>query len=251
MSVEVVFAVWGWFPGFQHCLESIRRFTPNAKITVLGDEETAQHIECLPIGDFMAGANAFASVYKHNSPNPAPFELKCFQRWFVLAEFARSRNLTEFWSFDWDVLVFTDLAAENLRVGMSTPLHVFYCRKLNWLETWLEQITEAYRFENCAYSQWVANWQRGNWLTVCDMYIAYHTLPHLDAMSVSGLSHWDHNLATDDGAFEVGPQGKTLTWADGKPYARHSSGSWVRLNCLHCWGVHKGKLGEYLATAAL
>lgn len=244
----------GWFPGVQWHLESIRRYSPSARIHVLGNAETRQHLDCIPIEDYWEGAGKFTRVYEHMSVNPLRFEVMCFQRWFIMYDYAKRNGIEAFWHFDWDLLIFTDLEREYVPIGMTTPLHTFYCRKMDWFRVWLEMIQEAYEEKGYFFLRWRKFWHDSDWPCVSDMMVARDTLKHLEVFGrITRDGFWDHNLALatygfvyDNWTNDYSKNCKVLKWVSGQPYALHELGNWVRLKSMHCWGIHKGRMQEYL-----
>jgi hypothetical protein len=170
-------------------------------------------------------------------------------------EYAKRNSIESFWHFDWDILVFTDLAHEQVPVGMTCPLHTFYCRKMEWLRIWLELIHEAYAERGYFYQRWRKLWHDSAWRCVSDMAVARDTAGHLEILGnrITQDGFWDHNLALgtygfayDNWTNDYRQNSKVLKWVNGQPYALHELGHWVRLKSLHCWGAHKVRMKEYL-----
>jgi hypothetical protein len=57
---------------------------------------------------------AFASNYRHLSPNPLAFELACFERYFAISDYAAEKGYSSFYMSDTDIL-FNDLVGDELR----------------------------------------------------------------------------------------------------------------------------------------
>lgn len=75
----------------EHCLESAKR--AGFDITVLKNVNPSGYAE-------------LTNIYKHNSPNPANFELICLRRYLVIADYLRGNDVDEFFLIDSDVLIF-------------------------------------------------------------------------------------------------------------------------------------------------
>jgi hypothetical protein len=56
------------------------------------------------IAEFAPATNAFRSAYRHRSPHNPAYEMFCFERWFILSEFAARHGLDELVCADSDVL---------------------------------------------------------------------------------------------------------------------------------------------------
>jgi hypothetical protein len=89
----------------------VRIKNKNAEIILLGDK-TNRDIKGVThhfIDDYFESAKDFEeNYYIHMSKNPYQFELTCYQRWFIIAEFIKERY-ESFWYFDSDVIVYGDL----------------------------------------------------------------------------------------------------------------------------------------------
>lgn len=239
---------------------------------MIGDRETARH------GDGAGGviyntswnferweshdreAEAFGKVFENYGSASKAFELICFQRWFVLLNYAESHGIKRFWTFDWDVLVFTSLAEAQVSVGMTTPLHVFYCQDTLWLRQWTEMIHQAFRDRNLVFRRWWNFYANEQWPLISDMMVAHDTLPHLNVFTDPGsewnkYSAWDNNVTTSQRAFEmtkkVGERMKYIRFDGGIPFAYHKKDhrDQVSLKCLHCWGPAKSKMKYFLEEA--
>lgn len=259
METHAIIAVKGWLPCFSSCLESIHKHSPETKVHVLGDTLTRANIACESIADYFIGAAEFEKYFTNLSVNSHEFELICFQRWFCIYEYAAKHNIQSFWSFDWDVLLFTDLSIEMVDVGMTTPLHMFHCHNLTLLKQWLDMALDAYKNRNYLFKRWEKKFLNGYIPSVSDMTVAIDTAKHLDALrEVSANGHWDNNTGSCDGGFDLhlqhgvqnGARTKILKWENGVPYAMHETGFWVKLKALHCWGHHKALMPKYLLQSS-
>lgn len=56
---------------------------------------------------------AFASTYRHLSPNPLAFELACFERYFAISDYASEKGYSSFFMSDTDIL-FNDSVSDEL-----------------------------------------------------------------------------------------------------------------------------------------
>jgi hypothetical protein len=65
------------------------------------------------ISEYTQRAIQFATTYVHMNTNPRSFELISFQRWFIIEAIMRKLKYDEFWYLDTDVLLLTDLTAEQ------------------------------------------------------------------------------------------------------------------------------------------
>ena len=123
------------FPNFNNCI-----------LNIAGIEELkldALHIE---------GINQLRNCYLHLSTNTAAFELFCIERFFTLRHVAKSLNITEFFTFESDCLIFKsfECSREYLDLSSKTPaLTNLQCIStayltLEFLELFCESVLRAY-----------------------------------------------------------------------------------------------------------
>ena len=237
-------------PDFDAALKSIEVYSPTTVVHVIDEAPDRAYVGSVGSSNYRKLADRFSQVYAHMSVNPYAFELACFRRWFIAYEYAEIHGISEFWVMDWDVLLFTDLCSESVTLPMTTPLGSFYCRNLDLLRSWLDQILEAYTLKTAAYESWRRNYESGAWLSVSDMTVAHDLLGHCNELfNQHGEAAWDGNLAVSAHGLQMeeGPvAAKKLTWLNGCPYGTRADGSLMRLKVLHCWGPHKPRMRELL-----
>ncbi len=93
-------------------IEHLTRNNKESELILLGDESN-KDIDAVShhlVKDYFSSAQEFEDInYIHMSKNTYQFELFCYQRWFVLQEFAEKNNIEYFWYLDSDFLVFDNL----------------------------------------------------------------------------------------------------------------------------------------------
>lgn len=104
-----------------------RKTNPGIEIILLGDSENkavrgCKHYYC---ADYFEQAERFAEVFVNYSPNPAEYELFCFQRWFVIKEFLKCHPEYNdvFLYCDSDTMLFDDITSDINRLG-NAPLAI-------------------------------------------------------------------------------------------------------------------------------
>lgn len=92
-------------------LRQAKYTNPESEIILLGDDSNNRFpsVEHVNIKNYFRGAKEFAKIYKHFSTNPYHYELFCFQRWFILKEFMETKNHTNIFVFDSDVLLYSNI----------------------------------------------------------------------------------------------------------------------------------------------
>ncbi|MDL2265621.1 hypothetical protein LJC57_04415 [Parabacteroides sp. OttesenSCG-928-G07] len=92
-------------------LKQVRLFNPHSRIFLISDKSTNKYdfIEHCDISQYMENADKFEQVYKHMSVNPYKYELICFQRWFIIQDFAIEHKFSHFLCLDSDVLLFCNI----------------------------------------------------------------------------------------------------------------------------------------------
>lgn len=254
-GTELVYIVFGYneaqHPWFQTVIESVRRYSPTTLIRVLSDTPIhwIQHTDARL---YSKAADEFERVYRHHSPNSVALELSALKRWFVLHEYMVATDTRPVWMLDWDMLLFTDLAKEQVPVDMTLPIDVFCCENPFKLEAWLRRIYSAYCQRNEDYLRWVDYYKSKRWDSVSDMRIAFDTLgDHYCFRTERDGCVWENNITCSEGFVMTTDESehspKKLQWKSGQPHAeRPGTGRLVRLKNIHCWGKHKYLTEQWL-----
>lgn len=225
-----------WFDGLKHFVKSAREYSPETPIFIV------------PISSYSTRSREFAKVFRNHSPNPHGFELSCFQRWFALSEFCSTHKIDSVWSFDWDVLLFTDLTKETVDGKITANIGCgFYCSDMTLIDGFCDYMMDQYG--NGGIKPLVDLYSAGKIQSVCDyeLYSAYfRDKQWVDIGVIKDRAVFDNNLAMPFQGFKVENGCKVLKCEHGFPYGEQDDGSWVRLKTFHCWGEHKTKMEEYL-----
>lgn len=242
-------------------------FNKSADIYLLGDEKNSSYanVKHYPIKNYSRSANEFADIYRHMSTNSYEFELFCFQRWFVINEFAQSMKLESFLCLDSDVLlycnvndIFSHFVDYDFTISQRHSPHITlfnrqsladFCNYLTQLYTRPEYIE---RFTN-TFNEFSREKRLGG---ICDM-SAFFLYPEDVSENVKDVSekvdefYFDSNLNESDG-FEMSGGLKKIYWKDNLPFAKHiETGLLVQLLGLHFQGATKWKLHKFVLNENL
>jgi hypothetical protein len=230
------------------------------------------------------GWTRFEAAYRHMSTHPHIFELRCFQRFFVMQKLMQEEGLDSFFHVDSDVLLFEDLhgfEAEHLKAkgvpcGLHMPLAQPGFRYSYGPQTsyWTRGAVDGFcdylvaSFENmlpAMTDKWAWHCETGAPGGICDM-----ALLHLWAKDRSDVMNFAapiggavfdiningaENLVKDE--YETRFGRKHIVFRDGRPWCRNlKTGEWVRFRSLHFQGHIKAQMarvaqGRGLAYAPL
>jgi len=213
-------------------------------------------------------AEIFADKYVHLNSNSQKFELLCFQRWFVINEFVKSRGITEFCHIDSDVLLYTDLTkeAEQYRFADYTlskreSPHVSFWFNMKALDDFVDFLDFVYSYPNMMFSKEIFQHyhnlkQNGMSGGVCDMTLlkTFADKRNYVCAETSGIVNgemFDHNMTEVKGW--VSDYGiKKIDFVDNMPVAYKietvngvKTEVPVKMKCLHCSGAAKDKITEF------
>lgn len=261
-DIPLIFVHKGDASYLQYVLTHNKAFNKDADIHLLGDAKNINHanVKHHQIADYFKSAGEFANIYKHMSTNSYEFELFCFQRWFIINEFAQSQGLENFLCLDSDVLLYCNVRDVfnhfieydfTISQGHSPHFSLFNTRSLN---NFCNYLTELYtkpeyieRFTSI-FEKFTQEQRPGG---ICDMY-AFSLYPEDISNNVKDISeplekfYFDSNFNEPDG-FETSGGLKKIYWKDSLPFAKYTeTGSYVRLFGLHFQGAVKWKLHKYV-----
>ena len=230
------------------------------------------------------GWTRFEAAYRHMSTHSRIFELRCFQRFFIMQQFMQDYDLHSFFHVDSDVLLFEDLhgfegehlTAKRVPCGLHMPLDQADYRYSYGPQT--SYWTRAAVDDFCAYlvgafenllpalsEKWDWHCKTGAAGGICDMALLYlWTRERGDIANFAapiGGAVFDlninsaENLVKDE--YETRFGRKHIVFRDGQPWCRDlKSGQWVRFRSLHFQGHIKAQMaraaqGRGLAYAPL
>jgi hypothetical protein len=227
----------------------------NSPLILIGDRHNNQFpfVTHVDMNRYAKQALAFQKIYKHFSPNNAPYELFCFIRWFLLRDLMAAHGIERLMHLDSDVLLYVDVNFEqqnwrqydltlvngvcagnmfvNGRRGINELCDVIW--EMYARPDAAERLAEAYRVRQQT--------REG----VSDMVPlrAYYDANRDRVAEMTGVradgSYWDANIHLPEG-FEMDGPRKRFRFVDGVPYCRDAqSGRDVRFKCLHFQGIAK------------
>jgi len=233
----------------------------------LAEPLLAQGIQYHHIKDYQQEVIEFQKRYFHFSVNPLWYERFCFERWFILREFARQMNYDRLIHFDSDVLIYSDLT-ESLKpftdfsyASLWGSWGTILFNDMQVLDTFIDLTMQIYGRSS---PLWFTAMQRVGFLSPYNGG-PYHGLDNISDMFVTRLIHetrkdltyadlykvtnggvFDRNInlyipeTPHDPEFEGDGKMKKFHWKDGVPYGRlMPSGEEVRFHCLHFQGGAK------------
>lgn len=267
MQDTIIFIHRGQSWYLYYTVKQAHDFHPHADIVVISDVEQPdleRYARVLPLEDYWESADRFASIYEHHSTNSYDFELFCFQRWFVVADFISKHRPKRLAHLDSDLLVYDDLFADFTRlqgcdlalVARQGPFSLLlpqpdlvnrFCRRISKLYT--EEKAEL----KAIYTEWTKD---GRETAVSDMH-ALHTFVSGEKLRVIDLAEkyngtaYDNVVHLSDGyCLENGC--KKLRWKKNQPFAQvESSQEWIRLKTLHCQGASKHRILDFFTQRDL
>lgn len=111
-SDPVIFIHTGRHRHLEIAIERLRLSNKDVDIILIGDERNKgiADVEHHLVSDYFESAEKFEKDnYVHMSKNTYQFELFCYQRWFVLQEFAERNKVDFLWYMDSDFLIYENL----------------------------------------------------------------------------------------------------------------------------------------------
>ena len=210
-------------------LQQVRLFNPDNDIYLISDESTNHYefVSHVKISNYYTKAEEFKRHYKHMSPNPYGYELFCFQRWFIIQDFAEKNNLNHFLCLDSDVLIYCAidsvfqkwLNSDITICQPNGPQYTLFNRKSlqQFCNFMLSHYTQHEKYEQL--KQWYSLIAFGG---ICDMtFIKYYaqtpTIHVVDTSEIFDASCFDVNMQSQQG-FEIQGRIKKIYWKDGLPY---------------------------------
>lgn len=253
MSVSpVILVCYGWHEGISAMLESIKIYSPDTPVHVIGNQVTRQYIPCESVEAYNDGAHKFAAVYEHHSPNGERFELQCFMRWFVALEYMGSKRIENAFLIDWDVLVLcnlNDYIKEN-----TVPIGAMCNMRWQCLWNWSRFLFDTFHYKS-NLKAFVNKMKAGDlkWPLISDMSLGEwwgREQKLIDPFIPDNDEAFDLNISSGDHGFITELGMKRLRYENGFVLAYNSdSHSWKRLLSLHCWNGFKSRMAEFLKKA--
>lgn len=203
----------------------------------------------------------FDKVYRHMNTNPDAYERFCFQRWFLVLELLRQTDQDRCVCFDSDVMVYTNVAQENDRLGKydltvtyGMSPHCNYVGSRAGLERFCNFIMRMYTSPDIlaklqAEAAEIQSRRDGG---ICDM-TAFRMYGQENPGRVGEIglvengTAYDHNIQMacpeggeqQYGRFEMINNVKGIRMINRTPFCRHELHGDVRMHALHFQGYSK------------
>lgn len=243
-------------------LKQARLINPHSQIYLISDKSTNKYscVEHCYIELYMDGANEFQKVYKHMSSNFYAYELFCFQRWFVIRDFIKQKNIQHFLCLDSDVLLYCNVDE-------------IFSRYLNYDFTVCHQIGPGNSLFNVSSIEKLCNLMLSFYTDerilgelkstyqnivdkklsggICDM-TAFMWYQNKVSDNVIDLSIPKNGVCfngaiTVSSGFEMAGSKKRIYWKNDLPYGKLvEDGTFVQFYCLHFQGRSKYSIFKYL-----
>lgn len=250
-----------------YAVKQARKWNPHAHIAVISDHPQPSLrglAEVYAIQQFWPPAADFEKIYHHMSCNSVQFELFCFQRWFVMAEFIRQHRPERVVHLDSDILIYDELSTDFGRmeqhdlalVGFQGPFSLFIPRPALVAE-FCRHITHLFTHEVADLEKMYRQWAASNpYTAISDMhalhtFVAKYQLRSLDLAIPHDSAVYDNIVHESDG-YQLAIGCKALEWKNGQPFGRRLSDSAsIRFKSLHCQGPSKSQILNFFTAKDL
>lgn len=260
MSIPIIFIHRGNPDYLKYSLMQAHRSNPNSDIVLIGDETNDKYdfVRHKDIRNYSKTARKFAEVYKHLSRNDYNYELFCIERWFILCEFMRKKQLNHVFYMDSDVMLFADITKEQENhffapLGMfynDAPCaigHSFFANDYVALEKMCEFMMRCYTdsklFKHIS-KLYKSNVEANVGWEISDMVLLKMFLEHApfavqNIGKIYNQSSFDWNINYPDGMESCNDR-KKVYHLEGVPHTKQvQSGQWIKVQSLHMQGYAK------------
>ena len=198
-----------------------QKWCKSHQVTLIGDDSNRKFSKYFINWNELENSlfEKFKCNYKHLSLNDFEYELRCFERYFVLYEYLRKRNLPQCIHLDSDVLLYTDFSSvdfDKYDIGVSSchyPVlqnecaspHLSFWR-INVLEEFLNFIIDYYE-NHFNKLETIYEYNRSHnllWVSgICDMVLLTEFIRQKDLRCINfnkrqGNKVFDHNIHVGD-----------------------------------------------------
>lgn len=148
MVRPIIFVHRGYADYLYFALHQVHYSNPHSSLILISDQkyDHLDFVKQYDICNYSEKASQFKNIYKHMSKCTYSFELAAFQRLLILGEFMSKENIQDSFSFDSDVLIYSDLenayaqilqnidfgygvAAQDLELSWSGSVHICYWKQ--------------------------------------------------------------------------------------------------------------------------
>lgn len=263
MSMPIIFVHSGDAEHLRIATRQARISNPGADVILIGDADNrsmkwpTRHFN---IADYHQDVGVFRANYRHRSPNSPPFEMFCFERWFVITKWMREHNVDQAWICDSDLMIYSDLAEVATRftefdLGIAfISGHSLMVNRRERLEEFCDFINRMYtdptqiaKFDDLFANSPVV-WDRSiSDMTALSQFARSIPDHVIDLAEIHDSSVFDFHIRHLDG-FE-GTTCKRIIWRDGKPFGFHPDHAEpIRFHTLHFQGRAKQKIHAFASN---
>jgi hypothetical protein len=278
MSAPIILIHYGNSSYLPYIVQVANRFNPHKEIIFLGDEDNA-YLENLRVSHHRFATSCgspqlelFNRLYPRivNPSYPksrwAQFVL---QRWFMINTFIRNQGINQFWTFDSDNFILTDLAAHEKRLSQYDCTSQCNGRCLNGfvsnptiVHRYIDKIIALLSDERYITS-WMQKYHEDpalfyNEMEAFEDFVKHEKIRNFHLTAIHDGAMFDDSITYENGMEMYaqtikGRRTKKLYMRDGKIYCRHiTSESFVRMNNLNLSWMPKyifPLLFEYISSA--
>lgn len=249
-------------------IECAKMWSPRSNLVVITDmpHKWSDQCETACVKEYFDKAESFAAIYKHTSQLSEWFEVVCIYRWCIMLDYCKRHGITHIFHADSDVLIFSDLEEERKKWAdceytLSRDHNGSYQGGNAFFSVKALEAFVAYIFSRDGAG--------GNDMGLLGEFAnKFPNIRRGDTSDIIQGATGDHHLQTGWHQYAEGPvesnghPSKKLSWRYGQPYAEISSEyksklldvqppcsiveKGVRMLFLHCWGVHKSRMREYV-----
>lgn len=209
-------------------------------------DDLPESVQQIYIGEFSESALLFGQAYTHLGANPPWFERICYQRWFVIRDFARRKNVEKFCAFDTDIMLFSPVeifAREFSGFAAGNWAWANYFSDIGALDSLCNYFHVVYGDPLLRDSLAAKNPEEGK-PHLSDMVLLLE-LARSDKrlLDQSGFpaKGFDENITRDQtGMYVMSGGAKHLVFdSSGHPHAQRTDGTLVQFHFLHFQGTNK------------
>jgi hypothetical protein len=268
-GLPIIFIHKGFSDYLEYSLKQAKKMNPDSDVVLIGDEslriyEDIEGIKFCLLDTYLHGEQAsqndynaaqFESIFKDFSTNGKRFELRCFQRWFILREFMKQNQVEKCLYLDSDCLIFTNVTHEQEKFNgydftccAGGPAQ--YINRYEALDHFVMFICEIYEKKNKYLyhkfrSHYLDHLRIGMPGGTSDMQafhfykLKYPGRVFDTSMIIDGAVH-DANLNIESSYIEMKNGHKNIIFKEGIPFGKHKLlKQLVKMNLLHFQGKAK------------
>jgi hypothetical protein len=256
MIKNILFCHTGAQQWMYACVLQAVHMANGSDVIVIGDNDNKDLIDVkhFMLSDFKNSAlwKNFVEVYFHMSPNPILYEVFCWERWFIIYEFCRQKNISEFMCIDSDLLIYSNPNNFNIdkfiKNGFAGNAFMLFVKNVEELERFLEWSISLYKDKRKAIE--IATFIKKNninYPVLSDMVgimrfhkenqINYAGLFYENSIdtNISGRGHFkgiDEYVRDSDGL-------RKIVWENKSPFYERINVGLERVNAIHFQGPSK------------